>query len=314
MTGMNDAFDLARVSASRSTNVPRIAVRGTSLAYVERGVGEPVIFVHGSLGSLRDFREQMKFFSRDYRAIAYSRRFHPPNGLDDTQAYTCHGHADDLAEVIRVFGTPSARVVASSWGGYAALACAVRHPGLISQLVLAEPPMLWLLRRSIEGKIAHNTFFRDVLIPAHKAFLQNRPADGVRLFYDGIAGEEGVFDRLHVVVRTWLLESAYELSREFLTPYTQYMAQISDDDIRHVTTPVLLLTAEHSPQFFHIITNELHRILPAAHLAKVPNAAHAMQLWNPGVYNHLVGDFFSSTYSGRSLPLATADTSLLVAR
>ena len=66
-----------------------IEANGVSMAYVERGRGQPVIFVHGTLGDYRYWDSQMEPFAKRYRAIFYSRRCSVPNRyvgdyMDDT--------------------------------------------------------------------------------------------------------------------------------------------------------------------------------------------------------------------------------------
>jgi len=271
-----------------------IPVSGTDLSFVERGVGEPIIFVHGSLGSFRDFRDQLRHFSEKGRAIAYSRRFHPPNRCDDPEAaYTVTGHADDLAGFITGLGLGAVKVAASSWGAYAALDCAVRHPGSIARLVVGEPPMLYLLRRSKRGEALLGDFHRTALDPARRAFERGDAEEGVVRFFDGVAGSGGAFDSLPAAARSRLLECGPELRLEFLTPPGEYMPEIADTDLRDLAIPVLLLTGEESPALFSVITDELQALLPNAGRAVVPRAAHAMQVSNASSYNTLVGGFFA---------------------
>jgi hypothetical protein len=54
-------------------------VNGTTIHYFEHGKGEPLVFVHGTVGDLNGFRAQIEMFGKEFRVIAYSRRFHPPN-------------------------------------------------------------------------------------------------------------------------------------------------------------------------------------------------------------------------------------------
>lgn len=56
-----------------------VSVNGAILAYVEKGRGEPVIFVHGGYSDLRTWLTQIPAFAQEYRAITYSRRYARPN-------------------------------------------------------------------------------------------------------------------------------------------------------------------------------------------------------------------------------------------
>jgi hypothetical protein len=79
--GLSAAALLAATLASRTADAaPRFSVAdigdGVSLHYVEKGAGEPVVFVHGSLSDLTYWRDQLgPFAAAGRRALAYSRRY-----------------------------------------------------------------------------------------------------------------------------------------------------------------------------------------------------------------------------------------------
>jgi len=180
---------------------------GVEFACKEEGSGKPVIFVHGSLGSWTDFSRQVHTFGKDYRALSYSRRFHPPNPCVAGAPYTLRRHAEDLAAVIDALAVERPAVVASSWGGCAVLLCAILHPGLLGSLVLCEPPMLPLLERTPEGmKLAAD--FRDaVLILQRLRSIGGTPLAESAAFFDGVAEKNGSFDALSLSAKERLLEA-----------------------------------------------------------------------------------------------------------
>jgi pimeloyl-ACP methyl ester carboxylesterase len=269
---------------------------------MEAGDGPPILFVHGSLGSLGDFAGQVEYFSTGHRVISYSRRFHPPNACVDPAAlYTLSQHADDLAAVITASGMIHPAVVASSWGGYASLLCAIRHPGLMRALVLGEPPMLPILERTEEGKRELDTFRTTALEPSRMAFLGVNSEEGVARFFDGVAGRRGAFGTLPAPARSKLLDCAPELRLEFLTPFERYMPDLADGDLRSIGVPVLLLNGARSPRFFRIITDHLERVLQETTRKVIPASGHAMQIANSRVYNAVVEEFLRSLPTG---PLA----------
>lgn len=101
-----------------------VDINSASLAYVERGSGEPVVFVHGSASDHRTWHLQHDEFGRSFRAIIYSRRHHWPNnpiaeGID----YSMAEHVDDLEALLQsldatpahVVGIHTARLSACCW-------------------------------------------------------------------------------------------------------------------------------------------------------------------------------------------------------
>jgi non-heme chloroperoxidase len=276
-----------------------IEAAGITFACREAGEGPPLLFIHGSLGSLGDFAAQVDFFSSRFRAVSYSRRYHPPNASDDPGApYTLVGQADDIAAVIHAAGMTHPDVIASSWGGYAALLCAIRHPGTFRSLVLGEPPMLPLLEATEEGRAELEKFQSTALSPSRDAFLRGDQAEGVARFFDGIAGRSGAFNALSPAVRAKLLEAGPELRLEFLSPFAEYMPSLAEDDLRSIRIPVLLLNGERSPRFFGIITDRLEGLLPVTRRRKIPLSGHSMQIANPRVYNAVVEEFLHSVQAG----------------
>jgi pimeloyl-ACP methyl ester carboxylesterase len=56
-----------------------VEIGGVRLAYVERGSGEPVVFVHGVLNELRSWGHQLDAVGAGYRSVALSCRHYFPN-------------------------------------------------------------------------------------------------------------------------------------------------------------------------------------------------------------------------------------------
>src|SRR5438105_6563750 len=90
---------------SERTHPKTIQVNGSELYYVERGEGEPVVFVHGGLSDFRTWNFQMEPFARRYRAVSYSRRAHYPNAWDEEYISSSLAlHVEDLAALIETLG------------------------------------------------------------------------------------------------------------------------------------------------------------------------------------------------------------------
>src|SRR5690242_19161175 len=98
-----------------------VRVNGVDLASVERGRGDPVLFVHGSLGDYRLWGGQLAPFGEQYRAVAYSRRYHWPNAQPAEGAtYPVAQHVADLGALIEALDLAPAHIVGSSYGALTA--------------------------------------------------------------------------------------------------------------------------------------------------------------------------------------------------
>src|SRR5680860_295896 len=119
-----------------------VDIRGEKLHYVEKGKGEPLIFIHGAISDYRSFLPRVEPYSEGYHTVTYSRRYAWPNKqeFDETVDYSVRIHADDLYAMIKDFGLKKVNIVAHSYGAFTALTMALDHPEVVKSLVLGEPP------------------------------------------------------------------------------------------------------------------------------------------------------------------------------
>jgi pimeloyl-ACP methyl ester carboxylesterase len=120
--------------------VKHMSVNGTSLAYVEQGQGLPVVFVHGAISDYRIWERQREAFSKHYRYIAITQRYHGTDPwLDNGAKFSAATHADDLAAFIRELKVGPVHLVGWSYSGQILFAVALQHPELVSSLFVFEP-------------------------------------------------------------------------------------------------------------------------------------------------------------------------------
>ena len=167
--GLTDAH--AQPTACGS-DIRRIEVNQTTLHYFECGKGEPLIFVHGSLGDLHTFQPQVQAFATSFRVIAYSQHSFPPNAPpreSDMESYEqsrCRSASADHATESHS-GASRGQLV---WRVHRARAGSVEHPELVRSLVLGEPPVFSLLARTSVGEGLRQSWIRRVIEPSRKAF------------------------------------------------------------------------------------------------------------------------------------------------
>ncbi|MFJ4784067.1 alpha/beta fold hydrolase [Streptomyces sp. NPDC088794] len=105
------------------------------LAYTEIGVGEPLVLIMGLGAPGTAWEPHTAAWSRSFRCLAADNR-----GAGKSPAppgpYTTAAMADDYADLIKGQELGPARVVGISMGGAIAQELALRHPELVSRLVL----------------------------------------------------------------------------------------------------------------------------------------------------------------------------------
>ncbi|MBP2229357.1 pimeloyl-ACP methyl ester carboxylesterase [Azospirillum agricola] len=110
-----------------------------ALTYLEAGEangGTPLLVLHGLFGSARNWQTLARRFAESHRVYALDLRNH--GGAPWADAMTYEAMADDVLRFLDDRGFARAAVVGHSMGGKAAMTLALRHPGRVERLVVAD--------------------------------------------------------------------------------------------------------------------------------------------------------------------------------
>ncbi len=145
---------------------------------------------------------EVPYFSRSYRAIAYSRRYDYPNSNPARRGYSAVVDADDLAAFITKFGLGKVNVVGHSYGALTADVMmttgtlfpaldpsSVRH--IMMPVLLLSGAKTYPFLRLIDEDLAH-------LLPDNRNFVLSK--SGYQMWYQQTADTRGAveaFLRVH---------------------------------------------------------------------------------------------------------------------
>jgi pimeloyl-ACP methyl ester carboxylesterase len=115
--------------------MPVFANSGLNLHYLERGVGEPVLLIHGLGSSGADWAFQMPALEGGFRVIVPDL---PGSGYSDPphDAYGIEGFAGALWALLDELDAPRANIIGFSLGGAVALEMALQRPASVPRLAL----------------------------------------------------------------------------------------------------------------------------------------------------------------------------------
>jgi pimeloyl-ACP methyl ester carboxylesterase len=287
----SDTGKTTQSEASAAPEVKSIFINGDSIHYIDVGKGDPVVFVHGTLGDYRTWGAQIDEFAKNHRVIAYSRRFAYPNKqmINDSADYTVIPHAKDLGEFIKALNLGSVHLVGHSYGAFTALLTTIAHPELVHSLTLGEPPVMSLLQNVPGGDTMMNNFSTNAIIPAAEAFKKNNHEKAITIFLSGVMGDSLFFLKIPQEGRNIMMDNTLELRGSVFTK--NLFPLITCDDLKKIKAPVLLLTGDRSPLFFISIADELNRCLSNKERAILPNSSHGLEFENPAEFNKIVLGF-----------------------
>lgn len=254
---------------------------GVELHYVDRGKGDPVIFIHGGMNDYTMWANQVGPFAEKYRVIAYSRRYNSPNTNKVQPNYSPLVDAEDIGILIRKLNLGKVHLIASSLGGRVALAFAAAHPAMVRTLVLAEVPIAFT-GDPIPDARAQNE--RAIRLALEKG---DREAAVQRLL-DTVSGGQAKFGELPADRQKWTLRNFEEMEAYYNNPV---VPTIDREAVRKITAPALLLSGEKSPPLWKPIEDELLRLLPNRQHVIVRGAAHSMHRTQAAQFNQAILDF-----------------------
>jgi len=270
--------------------MPYIEAAGARLYVEEHGDGYPIIFLHELGSDLRQWEDQVRYFSRAYRCIAYNARGYPPSDVpEDPAAYGWERSIDDMAAVMDGLGIDRAHVVGLSMGAYAALQFGLRCPNRVSAIVSAAAG-------SGSSPSYRHAWLRETAVLA-RAFAERGPAT----LAEKIATSAARIQLKYKDPKRWqdFADQLREKSGQGLsnTIVRCQALRPSLHDLREqlsiMTSPVLLIVGDEDAACLE--TNlMLKATLPNAGLWISPNTGHTINLEEPAAFNAHLENFLGA--------------------
>ena len=255
-------------------------IRGEKIHYSERGAGEPLIFVHGTVGDYRAWTSRMEPYSKEYHVVAYSRRYAYPNEQKFVESvdYSVRIHADDLYALIQELGFEKVHIIGHSYGAFTALTMALDHPEVVRSLVLGEPPAASLLENVENGDQLFNSFLENDIRPAARAFRSGKNEKGVELFLKGVMGDDFTLNDVPPEVKQAWMDNLLEL---WGSAINESFLELDIAKIQNLDIPTLLFIGDRSPPMLVEISKELDRLLPNSQIVTLQNSSHGLYFEQP---------------------------------
>jgi pimeloyl-ACP methyl ester carboxylesterase len=115
----------------------KIKANGIEMNYELTGKGKNLVLIHGFTDNLNMWYNQVPEFSKEYQVLTYDVR-----GFGQTEKtpgpFSMDMFADDLHELLKALGLPSAWVLGYSMGGRIGLEFCVKYPEETAGLVMAN--------------------------------------------------------------------------------------------------------------------------------------------------------------------------------
>ena len=260
-----------------------VTVGGIDIEVVEEGAGPLVLLVHGSAGDRRTWDALTPRLSDESRILSYSRRYHWPNPpADDETDYTMGVHVADLMAIVGQLTSDPIDIVGHSYGGFVTLMLSLRYPGMVRRQVLIEPPVVPLFLSDppkpaelVKAIVANPKlgfglvrFGATGLVPARKAAEKSQMDKALVTLAKAILGRK-TFKAMSN--ERWEQAQDNNIRAEYRS---QIFEPLTDDQVRNITTPTLLISGADSVSVWPLLSDHLHDLLPTSEHVRIPDASH----------------------------------------
>lgn len=112
---------------------------GHQMHFVDEGVGEPIVFVHGNPAWSFEFRHLIKELQSSFRCVAVDHiGFGLSSRSNQKEDYHPSSHANRFCSLMEHLGLQDITIVMEDWGGPIGLDFARRHPAKVKRLVIGN--------------------------------------------------------------------------------------------------------------------------------------------------------------------------------
>lgn len=235
-----------------------------------------LLFLHGFMGSVEDWRLVMEYLSHDYTCLALDLPGHGRTDCQTGQDYTTQATAEAIVRFLNSMQIPTAIPIGYSMGGRLSLYCALRFPQRFPQAVV-ESGSPGLRKHEERKRRQDQDFERSQQLEIHflhflRAWYQQPLFTTLQRFSTGF---EAMWERR-------LKNRPAELSRSLQNMGLGSQPNLwSQLEFHH--NPLLLLTGELDQKFTQL-NNEMANCCKTAVHQIVPDAGHNIHLEQPEMF------------------------------
>ena len=242
------------------------------LHHTELGAGEPLIVLHGLLGSHQNLLPVCRKFAERFHVFAVDQRNHGHSPHHSEMSYELM--AADVVRFMDAHQLTSAHVLGHSMGGKTAMHLALHHPDRVNKLVVVD-----MSPRAYGPRFAKLLHALRQLHPerftaraeADTALAASVPEESLRQFLlKNLAPKDGGGYRWRIGLEN--IAANYDHLRSAIHSALPF------------TGDALFLVGGKSDYVGDADREEIHRLFPSAHFTSIPGAGHWVHAEKPGEF------------------------------
>lgn len=232
-------------------------IRGFKMYAEVYGQGQPLLFIHGNGGSIKNFTKQIPYFAKKYKVIIADSRAQGKSA-DPTDSLSYEMMADDYAALLDAMKIDSAYVVGWSDGGINGLLMAIRHPEKVKKLAITGANL-----RPDTTAVPQEVW--DMVTPGYNELKSKSNKNEM---------EKGGFKLLRLLIENPHIPLA---------------------DLQKISCPTLVIGGDHDV-IKEEHTMEIYKNIQKAYLWILPNSGHSTPIVYANEFNSKIDAFFKQPF------------------
>lgn len=266
--------------------MPIANINSVKLNYEVSGQGKDIVLLHGYVGDIEDWRNQIALLSPEYRVSILDQRGRGKSEAPENEdAYSIGIFVEDVYQWMKLVKIEECCLTGHSLGGMVSLAFTLAHPEMVRALVLADtssekttvPPEMTRFRETV-NKIALTegmgaAFDYDLANnPASKGRYQKHPQTLARMRAKTQTTPAYGYVNIWKALR----------NRESVT------GRLSE-----ISVPTLIIYAEDDLPFAISGAKVMHQEIASSELVMIKNSGHGSMYEKPEEFNEILTKFLN---------------------
>ena len=258
--------------------MPVARIADLDVHYQIEGQGPWLTLAHPLAADLRIWAPQMSLLTRHFRVLRFDARGH--GGTSATPApYTLDQLADDALALFAHLGIERSHWVGLSMGGMVAQAIALRRPGVLDRIVLADSTS----RRPPNAA----AMWGERIAAARAAGMAAIVAPTIDRWFTA------PYRAAHPETMAWIAGQIETTSVEGYCGCCAAIAQIDLlERLHEIDSPALIMAGEHDHATPPAMSEQMSHRWRGSRYCAIPDAAHIGNVEQQGFFNRQVAEFF----------------------